>query len=358
MKTLLVIENESLGTDVLHIAQEITQEGEWETIKIDRLKYSDEQVNKLKEVLSTKKVDALLFQTTWTYWDSTAHLYSMLSKLPYSVDIYNMSEHNLSLEVLKSIDVKTREELNLYLSMTKHKVFNLGYTGHRGAYEEEVWYTSSEELEEAIEEIEIKEAEELDKQNLLDLQKKELEAIMLKPTDSYVRVGVVKVFNSEFDNLKQGDIVPILRTPSTDKSPNWGVWVAGVTEPVKLINSDGEREYEYIGRSTANDFCKVVGRDFRLEAEGLAREIVSCKRHTGFGENTMIGMLTVKINRMGEFMNGGDIQGFVQHELLDFAGVERRFNRSYFTNKLADYYKHHTFFKELNRQEEQKFINL
>jgi hypothetical protein len=284
----------------------------------------------------------------------------MLSQVPYGMEIYSMSEYNLSEQVLKAIDINTIAELDTYLSMAdKHKVYNLGYTGRSEDLEPEAWVTESPILDTALEDIEIKEAEELDKQNLLDLQKKELQAIMLKPTDSYVRVGVVKVFNSEFDNLKEGQIVPILRTPSTDKSPNWGVWVAGVTEPVKLINSDGEREYEYIGRRTQGVCDKLPEDcDYVLEAEGLAREIISCKRHTGFGENTMIGMLTVKINRMGEYTEDGDIQGFVQWELLDFAGVERRGHRSYFTNKLADYYKNHTFFKELNRQEEQKFINL
>lgn len=57
------------------------------------------------------------------------------------------------------------------------------------------------------------------------------------------------MFGPEWSKLKNEDIVDEIDMSEIDPRPGWGIWVMGLTEPVKLIgkrDSRGHNEYELI----------------------------------------------------------------------------------------------------------------
>lgn len=351
-KTLLIIENESISDLVLkterNIKKHYEEQGlEYKCIKIDRLRYDSSQVEELKRVITTELITDILFYTTWVYWDSTANLYNIISKVPQSLTIWNYSDSNVSSKILDAIDINNRKEYNTYMSLVKHNVLNVNSYGDVLEFEEEKWITQSDALTEALEQIEVEEAKEQDLLEKNELNKLELISIMKSPTNHFVKILNISAFGKQWSNLREGDIVPILKTPSTDPSPNWGVWVAGLDEPVKIVNSE-TLEYEYLG--------KKDGDGYKLTAKGLAKEIVACVRNTGIEKNSMIGMLEVKINRINDSCEDeSEIHEFLTYELLDFASIPRRKYRAYFEPKIKEYYNKHKYFSEISRGNESYF---
>jgi len=67
-----------------------------------------------------------------------------------------------------------------------------------------------------------------------------------RTTGRKVKIKKIVANNSEFANLKEGDIVDEIDASVLDPNPNRGIWVYGITEPVKLLNEDNYREYEVI----------------------------------------------------------------------------------------------------------------
>lgn len=67
-----------------------------------------------------------------------------------------------------------------------------------------------------------------------------------RPTGQMVLVKTVMATGKQWANLQTGQILPALDMSQQDPRHNRGIWVMGVTEPVKLLNDSGYDEYEVI----------------------------------------------------------------------------------------------------------------
>lgn len=346
MKKLLVLENEHLS----HNDKEYVTRFDGEVIIVDKLRYSTNSIIKLKEILVNNIITDIFFSTTWLYRDTTFKLYNIIKKLSYSVNFWISSGNdNPCYKILDAIQINTRKEYDEYLSLKKHNFYLIYPYGKFGEdFTKHEWILKDEILDEFLEKIEDQEIIEEDKKNIDNLISLELENIMKTSTNHYVKICNIEAFGSEWNNLKKDDIVPVLKTPSSDKSPLWGVWVAGKTEPVKLLNSDFKKEFSYMGILQEN-------KSYKLNCKGLAKEMISSIYNTGLDKNTMISMLAIKINRkLGLNKYENNLHAWLTYEILDFAEIPRRHYRAYFEEQLNKYYKDHTFFKELNSIDEPK----
>ncbi len=326
MQNLLVLEHDSISEELNNYL--VRESKNYDNIfKFERLfgsKYLE-----LKEFLKTNLITHIIFQTTWLRKDSTEYLYQLISKLPQDLVIFTCTDSNVSLEILDAIELNTKEQLEVYLNMQRHKIFQVNFYNRQELKKQEWVITNNPVLKEAEDKIAI-----------LKNQETELKEIFNRPKAEYVKIGKVTAFGKEWSNLKEGDIVPLLRTPSTDTSPYWGVWVQGLTEPVKLLNSDFQIEYEYLGKKQENG-------TFKLTAEGIAREIVSSVRNTGDSKKEWVNLLKQQINRLNLFVNESNtLHSFVQ-EKLDTLGIPRRHYRNYFKNKLEEYNKTYSYIREI-----------
>ncbi len=340
---LLIIENDKVSDLVLKIAKQFNKE----VIIIDRLMYDDSKFIELINVIETKNITDVLFCTTWLYQYITRDIYKIMKTIKNIVNFWCITYENPCQKILEAIEINNRLEYKEYLNLSKHNFYKIW--NNIKDFTKYEWILQDNILKEFLQNIEIEEDKLENLKEMNDLKILELKSIMSNPTNNYVKISNIQAFGQEWSNLKKDDIVSILKTPSTDTSPNWGVWVTGKTEPVKLINSDGYREYEYIG--------KLINSQYVLTAKGLAREIVSCKKNEGLDKSSMIGMLTVKINRISEYIKDKkDIHSFLTYEILDFADIPRRKYRSYFEPKLLEYYNNIPFFKELDIIKEKQIL--
>lgn len=353
---LLVLENEGIDScfqrEIDSKAIEISAE---KVYIVEHLLHNEEKMKELKNIVETNIITDIMFETTGLYRSSIQSFYKLLSTLPQRLTIWNYSAESTCELVRNSIEIETRQELDLFLSLKRHNYYH-STIHHELEDEPEVWELPENDLKEILADIEIGEVVEKDKLQKEELQKEELNFIMNNPTKEYVMIRKINACGSEWSELKDGDIVSILKRPSTDSSPNWGVWVKGKTEPVKLLNSDFQREYEYLGKKS---LTIVNGEnEYALTALGLAREIISCKRNTGIEMNPDIGMLTVKINRLFDFLSKKEytLHEFITEE-LDRLEIPRRFYRDYLERQLKKYLDSHSYFKELNRMEESNLLN-
>jgi len=150
----------------------------------------------------------------------------------------------------------------------------------------------------------------------------------------HVIIGNIKAVGPQWSVLKKGDIVPVIETPTKlDNQIGRGVWVRGLNnEPVKLLNEDGYNEFKFV----------------ELKALNLAKEFYSFKGKPV--DLDMLELLMWRINNIQYEINHGEItlHDFC-NEICEYIGVERRFHRSYFEQRLTEYIKKYTYFAELDR---------
>lgn len=85
-----------------------------------------------------------------------------------------------------------------------------------------------------------------------------------RPTGQMVLIKTVMASGKQWSTLKEGSIVPALDMSEQDERANRGVWVWGLTEPVKLLNDTGYNEYELVAdentsmREIALEILKIV----------------------------------------------------------------------------------------------------
>lgn len=354
MKHILVIENENLDPQHMRFLESLQKNhyrDDCETYIVDRLRFDKKKKEELLKIIKTKPITDIFFYSTFIYQDSTAELYDILSKLPQTLTVWSIYS-SCCREILEAIDIETREQYDRYMSMKRH-VFNtyLSYYVDDNTsieFEQEDWIVEDRRLDRALDRIEIKEAEEEDKKNKEELLKLELQEIYKRPTNTYVRVGKLRAYGSEFTTLKEGDIVPILRNPSTDENKHWGVWVRGKTEPVRLLNDQFYLEFEMLG-------VKQDDGSFKLGVRDLAREILSAN---GRGKSDVeYQMLCLIINRflyLDKYDN--NLYNWFTSEILDKNEIPRRLYRSYFFKKIEEYKGAYRWFMEIDKHEENRIL--
>jgi hypothetical protein len=158
--------------------------------------------------------------------------------------------------------------------------------------------------------------------HLAKIQKKRIEMSELRklkmeaktnPTGIKVRILACNANSREFNALPIGSVVDVLDCSQFDPNPSRGVWVWGLTEPVKLINDCGLQEYEIINQKI--DPEKVL--DLAFKQSGVSP--------SNFSEIELKGLLHIFNDDELDSLNKSQ-------EFCDFVGIERRGNRRIISN--------------------------
>lgn len=306
MKHILILENQTWDRahPVHHILEDLVKENgcTYEILEhVGRIEPS-------QIIASLAKCDTILFVTTWLYEDSIHSLGKLLSHPNVeSKVIYYFGDENVAHHLEK---IFTLEELK---NLSKHK-FNV--IKHWKIENEEDW----------CEEFDLKQ---------YDRKWQEQERIRIEKNKSFsgtgrkVRIKKIVASGKQWSNLKEGDIVEELDCSSIDPNPARGIWVMGLDEPVKLLNSDGYEEWEYA----------------ELKAMNLAIEFFS--RGNKKDQTSLIELFADWIRNCSGKLKLSNAELWIQcDDICNTVGVERRGNRSYFERRLQEYREQYVYFKE------------
>lgn len=264
-----------------------------------------------QEILAAlSKADELYFETTWMYGDKIHAMGKLLANVD-ALKIFCVEfEYDILSELQKIFSV---EEL---ATLSKHEMYGLP-DGVYSLTEED--FSPPNKID--LEQFKVKFAEE---ENIRITRNHSF-----KSTGRKVKIGQIQSNNPEFANLKLGDFVDELDCREIDERHGWGIWVMGVNEPVKLLNSNGYQEFEFVDLSCC----------------ALAREFMS--RRSGEVQPFEIEILAYRINKFNPMKL--EITLWEEcDEICQMVKVERRGNRHYFNTRLEAYYKKFHFFKEVD----------
>jgi hypothetical protein len=259
--------------------------------------------------------DSIFFASTFLYSDEVKEVGDLLIKVPQSKNIYGycMSGNSLVYEVENLWDLK---ELS---AMSHHRLFEINHSYFDEYLGEDYSWAKEIDLNVYVEQLKAEEEERIKKNQ------------GFRKTGRRVRIRKIQAQGSQWSKLEEGMVVDELDCSEIDPNPKRGIWVMGLDEPVKLLNSDGYEEWQYED----------------LKAHSLAREF--------FARGNALDK-TAMINVVGDWINGGNIAGLSGGELWEWCdqlcetvGVERRGNRSYFERRLQEYAKKYTYFREIAR---------
>jgi len=259
--------------------------------------------------------DSIFFASTFLYSDEVKGVGDLLIKVlePRKIFGYCMSGNSLVYEIENLWDLK---EL---VSMSHHRLFEISHSHFNEDLGEDYPWAKEIDLNVYVEQYKQEEEERIKKNQ------------GFPKTGRRVRIGKIQAQGRQWSNLEEGMVVSELDCSEIDPNTKRGIWVMGMDEPVKLLNSDGYEEWQYED----------------LKAHDLAREFFA--RGNALDQKDMIRVV-------GEWINGGNIAGLEGGELWSWCdqlcesvGVERRGNRSYFERRLTEYSKKYTYFREIPR---------
>lgn len=305
MKHIVILENQNWDTH--HPAHQVLMhlvEKHGCTYKILERVKSIEPAEILAEVI---KCDTILFATTWLYEDSIYSLGKLLSQPQVeSKDIYYMGDENVAHYLEKIFSL---EELK---NLSKHRFYVIGHY----AFEFEDWMT----------EFDLKQYEtQWQKEEEIRIQRNK----SFHKTGAKVLIKDIQASGPQWSNLKKGDIVDELNCSSIDPNPARGIWVMGLDEPVKLLNSDGYDEWEF---SEPKAFA--LSREFHYRGNrGDAMDSIE--------------ILADWIKNCSSKLKLSDADLWIEcDKICRLVGVERRGNRHHFERKLQEYRQKYVYFKE------------
>lgn len=250
--------------------------------------------------------DEIWFQSTFIYLDQIYGMGKLLLKLPSKVvKIQNLSSKTILYHIE---DLFSLEES---ATLDKHKIYQINFL------EDDILIDLS------CFRAEIDEQERLKKEHYDNLL----------PTGRKVIIGNVQTVGKEWSLLKEGDVVDEIDNSEQDPSPGRGIWVRGLTEPVKLLNEDQRQEFTFE----------------TISAMALAIEFASFK---GTKVNSdVIELLMWRIN---------SIKSEIEHEtctlwdfctqVCDYLKIERRYYRYFIEQKMIKYHEKYNFFAEYDRK--------
>lgn len=312
IKKALFIENEFFSsmehTEIYSIHKRLVESGV-ECRVID-------QASKHKQQVAEGAVwaDSIFFASTFLYSDEVKGVGDLMINIkePKQIHGYCMSGRPLIYEIE---ELWSLEELS---KMAHHTLFEIQHSHFEDFVDEYPWRKQID-LTRYVEEWQKEEAERIAKNH------------GFAKTGRTVRILNVQAQGKQWSNLKAGMVVAELDCAEIDPNPARGIWVMGLDEPVKLLNSDGYNEWQYS----------------ELHAGWLAREFFA--RGNALDKHDLI-------RTVGQFINGASIGLMKGGELWDWCdqlcstiGVERRGNRSYFEKRLTEYGKKYTYFREIAR---------
>lgn len=240
--------------------------------------------------------DILLCMPTFTDQSQASGIVSLLSKVNKCLSI-----HIISYDVEESLKrICTPEQL---YNVRHHKVYKSFYTDEKLLDFSSIW--GPWEKQKIVE------------QHYITSRKN-------NSTGRKVKVLDIQTTNKEFSLLKNGQIVEELDCREIDPDPKRGIWVWGITEPVKLLDDSGYNEFEI-----------VEGHDLKLEIT-LEEMIILIKKsikNIPVDESLSKEQKIFLIELLTEEISNQD----KAWEIVDFFKLERRGNRQMFLQMLNKY---------------------
>jgi hypothetical protein len=310
IKRALFIENEDWSsmqnTEIGSLHRKFGEYG-IHCVVIERAAHHKEEV--FKEAM---QADAILFASTFVYSDEVRSVGNLLKAIKESKLIFGYS-------------MNSREDLQASIE-NLWKVDELVEFGHHRLFEISNSF---------IDDAEMKWCKEID-MSVYQKEMDRLEDERLRRNAGFKRIAtnvLIKKINAqgkEWSLLKEGDVVQELDCSSIDPNPKRGIWVMGLTEPVKLLNDSGNEEWEY-----KDPNCFQLAKEF-------------FKRACRYGEDmelldivgNIIGKSTGKLK-----MDGSELWEYCDN-ICKILSVERRGNRHYFERRINEHRERFVYFRD------------
>lgn len=299
IKELLYLENQTLHEDQKAFVSELRSLGV--TVHVIERANHDSSIVDIKSILGL--IDSVVFQSTFLRWSEVQEVGILFKSVNRPLNIFGKSigVDNLERGLTNCFDMKD------LAAMSHHKLYEVADMYYDIG--DSVVPVDLNKYKERIDEAVKLKAEIIEERTIedMDILSKELEQI--KPTGRKVIIKNIKACGNEWSNLKEGSVVDELNCIHFDDNPNRGVWVMGLSEPVKLITESGYDEWEYENP----------------DALGLAQEILSLMMYRS--ETDHLIELTIFLNdQLGTDADRYIINEYV-NELCEVTGTERRGNR-------------------------------
>jgi len=311
MKKALFIENgffsDMKGTKIDRIYKRLINQG----VETKIIEQASSNLEKVIEAVMW--CDSIYFASTFIYEHEIKGIGDLLIKIPLSKCIYGDSISGNPL-VSHLEEIWNLEEL---AKMSHHKVFEIISIDYSSEF--------SEVICENINMLLYKEK--------WDIQENEriIKNQGFKKTGRSIIIGKINASGKQWSKLKEGNIVDELDCSEIDPNPKMGIWVMGLDEPVKLLNSDSNEEWKYS----------------ELKSDCLSREF--------FARGNALDKIEL-IDVVSDWICYGNLAKLSSCEIWEWCdnlcntiGIERRGNRNYFEKRLNEYRKKHTYFLEKKR---------
>jgi hypothetical protein len=276
----------------------------------------DNAANRKDEIIPLlSSIDTVCFESTFLYGNEIKGIGNLLKKCPKPLLVFGcVIGGNTSLKT----KIESLWSLTELIEMSHHRVFEMDPCFNVGLLDEGEWYKEID-MSQYKAEFDLLEAERINKNK------------SMPKTGNKVLIKTLQYFGTQLANIKPGDVVDELDCSSIDKKPNRGIWVMGVDEPVKLLNSDGYDEWEYFEPSYLALTKELYARTNQANCFDV--------------EDNAVVLL------MAEFIRG--CGGLSETELwswtdvmCDAIGVGRRGHRNQLYKRLTEYGKRFKYFKE------------
>ena len=316
LKHVLFLENEFWREDLL-----IYELYKWFTQNKIKCTIIDRASNRRDEVMAIlPEIDSIAFQSTFLYRNEVKGIGDLLKGMPKPLTVFGMpTSGTLEYHIEQIWKI---EEL---AKMSHHNVFELEhiYFPTHDSFDNELDWCRKVDM------ASYKTTwDELEKERIFKNHN-------MPKTGNKVRIKQIQASGKQWSNLKEGDIVDELDCSTIDEKPNRGIWVMGLDEPVKLLNSDGYEEWEYHDPSYL----------------ALAKEFFSRGNKSNAGETDkyrdLFDLTAEWIRSCSSELKTDDTKLWEWCDTIcRTVGVERRGNRRYFEHRLKEYRKRFYFFKE------------
>lgn len=316
LKHVLFLENEFWREDqLINNLYNWFVENDIECTIIDRASHRKDEI---VELLPT--IDCIAFQSTFLYEDEVKGVGDLLKKMPKPLTVFGLPTGDQGLEYF----LERIWEVEELAKMSHHNVYEL----------EHVFFDKSDDIAadyqwcRKVDMLAYKtEWERLEHERVTKNKN-------MPKTGNKVLIKQLQACGGQWANLKEGDIVDELNCSSIDENPARGIWVMGVDESVKLLNSDGYEEWEFHEPNYLALTKEFFARGDRANA--------ATNKYRG-----LFAAMAGWIRNCSSELQTSDAQLWDWcDQICTSVGVERRGNRRYFERRLKEYRKRFHYFKE------------
>ena len=279
-KTLVVLENDMTLDGLPSSFLEIIEEYDGDVVLLTNLKHRDSYEIAQNFILATDIICYSMLVNGSEY--QLISIAKILSTIKTPINIFLKFHKSVKEELTTKLTGKILVKIN------HHNIFEIGHCGEK----------TKVDLSDAI-------VDEVEKLNYTLSAKKRV-------------LGKAKILScnasgSEFNALPIGEVVDVLDMSKLDKSPNRGIWVWGLTEPVKLLNENGMHEYEIVVTDNA-DIVSSVLQTVTFDKNALNEE---------------------KLKLITYLINDPELSNLSKaHDICDILDIPRRMNRQNLNNLL------------------------